>query len=128
MLVFLRLTLLASIRGFEPCKSCFVLKPATIMSRNRESIPGHVPSFATPVKPLPLAFSEPGNACSVFKTVDFCAMLSSELVFHFVYMNFISIMSAGSARTAITTNCNQLIADLLQLGQRIFHNRNIVPQ
>jgi hypothetical protein len=28
-----------------------------MISRNRESIPGQVPSFATPVRPLPFTFS-----------------------------------------------------------------------
>jgi hypothetical protein len=37
-------------------------------------------------------------------------------------------INAGTAKTAITVICNQLIADLWQLGQLIFHNLKIVPQ
>jgi hypothetical protein len=44
------------------------------------------------------------------------------------YMNFIRRMNAGTARIAMTNICNQLIADFLQLGQRIFHKGKIVAQ
>jgi hypothetical protein len=51
MLVCLRLALFASTLGVDPCNSCFARKPATTINRNRESIPGHLPSNATPVEP-----------------------------------------------------------------------------
>ena len=54
MLVCLRLALFTSMRGFEPCTSCLLLKLATMISRNRESIPGHVPSYAAPAGSWPL--------------------------------------------------------------------------
>lgn len=50
IVVFLRLSGSVSTRGFEPCKSCLVRKPATIINRNLESMPGQKPSPATSLK------------------------------------------------------------------------------
>jgi len=44
------------------------------------------------------------------------------------YKNFARRKSAGNAKTAMASSCSQFIADFLQLGQRILHSGNILPQ
>jgi hypothetical protein len=48
MLVFLRFKGSASIRGVAPRKSCLLLKPARIINRNLESIPGQLSTVVAP--------------------------------------------------------------------------------
>lgn len=113
--MFLRLFLSTSMRGFEPCRSCFVLKPARIMSRKRESIPGHVPSLAAPLKPLPFSFSVLAVSCLFLKVFQSC-LCESNLKTHFVNGYFIHLTTKTSpgerapctAKTAIGQTCSHL--------------------
>src|SRR5882762_3341307 len=127
MLVFLRLPLSTSIRGFEPWSSCFVLLPARMMSRKRESIPGHVPSLATPVGPLPFTFSL--IAIFLFLYQD-CRALEDRPKKTFIsgQRNFRNRKTVGTNKPATARICSQFIADFLQLGQRILHSASILPQ
>lgn len=115
ILVFRRLNGSTSIRGCEPCNSCLVLNPATMIRRNRESIPGHSPSLAISLKSFladllaDLMGTDMGGS-----TLSSHQHMSSipALVSCDGYKSLSNTKSTGIPRAAITASCNQLIADL----------------
>lgn len=114
IVVFLRLSGSVSMRGFEPCNSCFVRKPATIISRNLESIPGQTPSLATSLKSFLVAL------CVTAICLVFGSRFSSKKLAHSVrvvtYNTPSNRYSAGTPNAATTVICSQLAAVVRQLG------------
>src|SRR5438309_10885410 len=97
-----------------------------MISRKRESIPGHMPSLATPVVPLPFTFSLIGIIVPLSRLASVRRSFKQNL--HLGYRNFSNRKTVGTIKTAMARICSQFIADFLQLGQRILQSANILPQ